>query len=246
MENPITRAIPEREHVSLSPPAAGHAAPPGWGSTSVLGLLLANLVPLVGVLGFGWDLGAIMLLFWAESGVIGFYALLRLCWVAGWSAIFLGPFFLVHFGGFMMGHLLFIYTLFIQGVNADGTVATGRDAGLTETLSDVFVPVFPALLALFLSHGISFVTNFLRQREFAGRDPADQMKEPYKRIVVMHLTIIFGGWLILALGMPTWALVLLVGLKTGVDLVAHRREHGAAAEPDPPRASPPELQDPRP
>ena len=47
--------------------------------------------------------------------------------------------------------------------------------------------------------------------------------------MVMHVTIIFGGWLILALGMPTWALVLLVGLKTAVDLAAHRKEHGGEA-----------------
>lgn len=201
--------------------------PPGWSSASVLSLLLANLVPLVGVLAFAWDLGAIMVLFWAESGIIGFYALLRLCYVAGWSAVFLGPFFLVHFGGFMVGHLLFIYTLFVQGVNADGTVAAGGDAGVLETLGGVFAPLYPALLALFLSHGISFFTNFLRRREYAGRNPADQMKEPYKRIVVMHVSIIFGGWFILTLGAPVWALVLLVGLKTGVDVVAHRREHRA-------------------
>ncbi len=206
----------------------GRSAPASWGSASVLSLLLANLVPLVGVLAFGWDLGAIMLLFWAESGIIGFYALLRLGYVAGWSAVFLGPFFLVHFGGFMVGHLLFIYTLFIQGMNADGTIAAGGDAGLMESLSTVFGPLYPALLALFLSHGISFFTNFLRRREYAGRDPAEQMKEPYKRIVVMHVSIIFGGWFILTLGAPVWALLLLVGLKTGVDVVAHRKEHRGA------------------
>jgi hypothetical protein len=235
-EHPIVDSKIETEgppatsgHADPRADAGGRRKPPGWGSTSVVALLLANLVPLVGVLGFGWDLGAIMLLFWAESGVIGFYAILRLCYVAGWSALFLGPFFVVHFGGFMVGHLIFIYTLFIQGVNAEGTIAAGADAGFTQTLTDVFVPIFPALLALFLSHGVSFVTNFLRRREYAGRDPADQMKEPYRRIVVMHITIIFGGWFILALGAPAWALVLLVGLKTGVDLAAHRREHGEKA-----------------
>lgn len=168
-----------------------------------------------------------MVLFWAESGIIGFYALLRLCWVAGWSAIFLGPFFLVHFGGFMVGHLFFIFALFIRGVEADGTVAAGADAGVLETLGDVFGPLYLGLLALFLSHGISFFTNFLRRREYAGRDPSEQMKEPYKRIVVMHVSIIFGGWFILTLGAPVWALVLLVALKTGVDVVAHRKEHGS-------------------
>ncbi|MEX2466045.1 MAG: DUF6498-containing protein [Gemmatimonadota bacterium] len=133
--------------------AGERAEPPGWSSASVLALLLANLVPLLGVLGLGWDLGEIMVLFWAESGIIGFYSLLRLCYVAGWSAIFLGPFFLAHFGGFMAGHFFFIYALFIEGVEADGTVTAGADAGVLETLGDVFGPLYPALLALFLSPG---------------------------------------------------------------------------------------------
>ena len=31
----------------------------------------------------------------------------------------------------------------------------------------------------------------------------------------MHLTLIFGGWIILLLGMPTGAVILLLVLKTG-------------------------------
>ena len=76
-----------------------------------------------------------MVLFWAESGIIGFYSLLRLCYVTGWGAIFLGPFFLVHFGGFMAVHFFFIYALFIEGVEADGTVAAGADPGVLGTMS---------------------------------------------------------------------------------------------------------------
>jgi hypothetical protein len=53
------------------------------------------------------------------------------------------------------------------------------------------------------------------------------MSEPYKRIIVMHLTIIFGGWLIMLLRSPVPALILLIALKTIVDLRAHRREHRA-------------------
>ena len=51
------------------------------------------------------------------------------------------------------------------------------------------------------------------------------MTAPYNRIMVMHLTLIFGGWIILLIGMPIGALVVLVLLKTAVDLQAHRKEH---------------------
>jgi len=51
------------------------------------------------------------------------------------------------------------------------------------------------------------------------------MAAPYKRIVIMHLTVIFGGWLVMALHSALPALVLLILLKAGTDLRAHRREH---------------------
>ena len=48
----------------------------------------------------------------------------------------------------------------------------------------------------------------------------------------MHLTLIFGGWIILLIGMPIGALVVLVLLKTAVDLRAHQREHRATRKPN--------------
>jgi len=46
--------------------------------------------------------------------------------------------------------------------------------------------------------------------------------------VVLHLTILFGGFGVQALGSPVWALLLLVGLKTAIDLYAHLKEHRPA------------------
>jgi len=51
------------------------------------------------------------------------------------------------------------------------------------------------------------------------------MGKPCGRVVVLHLTILFGGFGVQAPGSPVWALVLRVGLKTGIDLATHLREH---------------------
>jgi hypothetical protein len=85
-------------------------------------------------------------------------------------------------------------------------------------------------VALVVSHGISFYSNFLGRKEYVGRKAQEQMAEPYKRIIVLHVTIIFGGWFIMLLRSPVPALVLLIALKTAVDLRAHRREHGKNIE----------------
>ncbi len=82
-----------------------------------------------------------------------------------------------------------------------------------------------AAAALFLSHGVSFFVNFLGKEEYLTVSPDRQMTEPYSRVVVVHVTILAGGFLADSLGAPLAALILLVLLKTVMDLLAHPREH---------------------
>jgi hypothetical protein len=182
--------------------------------TSLWVLLAANAVPLLGILFLGWDLGLVMLLYWAESAVILAFSLAKLAVTAGWGALFLVPFFVVHAGLFMVVHLVFLVVLFVDEP-ASGWLSLVRDLGL-------------ALVPFVVSHGYSFWANFRRRGEsFTGH--GDVMGAFYKRIVVMHLTIIFGAFLTFSLGSPVWAVVLLVALKTAVDAGAHlleRRRHG--------------------
>ena len=192
-------------------------------SPSTLVLIFANLVPLAGVLLLGWDMGELMLLFWLESAIIGFYNVLKLAVIGKWLALAAAPFFIGHYGAFMAGHLLFIFGFFIDRPDTGAALPLAA-AGAT------FVALWPAILALFASHGFSFFHNFLGRGEYRGRTLGRQMHEPYKRIIVMHLTIIFGGFLAMALESPLPGLVLLVVLKVFSDVSAHLREHGSAGE----------------
>ena len=53
---------------------------------AVTSLVLANLIPLAGTLFFGWSSGVIMVLYWFETAVIGFYSILKLPLAQGWYA----------------------------------------------------------------------------------------------------------------------------------------------------------------
>lgn len=200
------------------------AAAPGYASLSSMALLGANLIPLLGVLFDDWNIGEVMLLFWAESAVIGFYTLCKMWKIGRWSVLFYGPFFVGHYGAFMVGHLLFIYGLF------SSEFASNVDIPVTEVLQD-FLQMAPVLLAFFISHGISYYSNFLGRQEYRGREISEQMGQPYKRIVIMHVTIIFGGFLVMALNTPLAALLLLIVLKMGADLKAHQIEHALKKPP---------------
>jgi hypothetical protein len=118
-------------------------------------------------------------------------------------------------------HGLFVFVLF------------GGSGSLFSGTGDPFARELPAwwtlaAASLFLSHGVSFVTNFLGKREYLAVSPSGQMGEPYSRVVVLHVTILASGFLIEILGTPLAALVLLVVLKTAIDLRAHLKEHRKA------------------
>jgi hypothetical protein len=208
------------------PPGAAATEPVPLTSPAALALLAANLVPLAGVLFGGWSLATVVVLFWSESAIIGFYTLLKMAVVGKWAVLFAGPFFVAHFGAFMAAHFLFIYEFFVRGIDARGPGPPALDA-----LRDLFVPLWPALAALFVSHGVSFCVNFLGRSEHDGPELSELGTAPYKRIMIMQLTIIFGGWIVIALKTPVLALVVLVLLKIAVDFHAHRRERERAATP---------------
>ena len=58
----------------------------------------------------------------------------------------------------------------------------------------------------------------------------DIMMRPYKRILLMHVAIIFGGVLITKLGSPVALLCVLILLKIALDLWLHVRSHRSANE----------------
>jgi hypothetical protein len=83
-------------------------------SIPVITLVAANLLPLWGVCFLKWDAFYIILLYWSENLAIGFYNILKI--VAAKAKhpaehifkLFLVPFFVVHYGGFMAVHGLFV------------------------------------------------------------------------------------------------------------------------------------------
>jgi hypothetical protein len=210
----------------------------------LLALLVANALPVIGVLFFGWDAFAIVLLYWSENIVLGFYNVLKMAFVkvpepgANLAKLFMIPFFIIHYGGFTAGHGVFVLAFFSQSAGmGDFNPFPGGETWpcflvfvqlLFNVIGQAILMLPPNMLfavaGLFVSHGISFGYNYFYKDERSHTSLKKLMSQPYARIVVLHIAIIFGGFLTMALGSPVGVLLILVLLKTGIDVKLHLRE----------------------
>ena len=185
-------------------------------------LIFFNLIPLIGVLFFGWNLSSIMVLYWFENVIIGFFNAVKMAKAEGTkprTRLYSGSkpitvanktssilFFIVHFGMFTLGHGIFIFALFGRGLPAISNL-------------------LPAALCLFVSHGISYAYNYINNGEYQRVAFQDLFFQPYKRVIIMHITIIVGAFIAFQFEQPTFFLVVLIVLKIGVDTIYHKKEH---------------------
>lgn len=136
--------------------------------------------------------------------------------VGGLGSFYMVPFFILHFGGFMLGHLVFIVFLTSTFPNQDFVYI--RDFAV------VFSGLKIGIISLFLSHGFSFLLNFIIKGEHRTTTIGALMTQPYGRVVMMHISIIIGGFLTMALGSSVGLLLMLVVLKTVIDAFVHLKE----------------------
>ena len=142
----------------------------------------------------------------------------QVAWQA--SKLFFIPFFTIHYGMFCAGHGFFICALLGPGgMKGDLDPFSTMSAALAKP------GMVLATIVLAASHLFSYFRNYLGRGEYRRVSPPVLMFQPYARVVILHLAILFGGFLAAGLGSPVWLLVLLVVGKTLLDLVMHLREH---------------------
>jgi hypothetical protein len=219
---------------------------------STLILIAANLLPLLGIVFWHWDAFLLLVLYWMETLVIGFWTILAVAVtpldtpaktpqgvpMRQTSRFFLVPFFIVHAGIFMSVHFMFLWSLF-----SGGWAKRVHDPADFIRVVVIATGLWVPLAALFVSRGFSFLFAIYSARKKpagpspgagGGRKPAFEdgiVNGFYSRIIVMHLTILAGGFVALALGSIA-PLVVLVALKTGIDVCMHlKNDFPDAAKP---------------
>jgi hypothetical protein len=224
------------------PPAAVPAMAVLLHPTTLL-LVAANAVPIFGVLYWGWDAFLLLMLYWMESAIIGFWTIARIAAApngamgpllinghpATNSSLAVAAFFVVHAGMFMGVHFAFLWAFF------SGNWASKVD-GPADFLNQIVIAsgLWVPLLVMFVSRGASFVFHALKPdliRRLEQRLPLRGLPPPraddsgiigsfYCRVVIMQMAIVFGGFIASLLGSLAPLLILVV-LKTALDVVLH-------------------------
>jgi len=228
----ITRVIPAGDLVHNFP---------------LISLIFANLVTIVLAILGNWDLATVMFIYWAQSIIIGIFTVISLLSAdtaalgadlqkpiderGGMEKItprfvwfytyMLAGFFTLHYGLFHWVYLNFIV-----------------ESGLFGTVNFADPDIWLSCALFFANHLYSYITYRNEGPKGAGY-VNEQFFTPYRRIIPMHLTIIFGSIVILALGVfgitsTLPVLVLFLLLKTYSDITAHLIRHYREENPDAP------------
>ncbi|QTN32855.1 hypothetical protein HZ994_11120 [Akkermansiaceae bacterium] len=227
---------------------------------SLLLLIAANLLPVGGVLLWGWSVFEIVALYWFENVIIGAFNVLKMLMAAGEPAghgggtpggseempgylrkpaqratghgikLFLIPFFTFHYGLFCFVHGMFVFVL-LGGSEGGMDMKRSPSDGIGDMISEISLRGGKwFVLAVIISHLFSFFANFIGKGEFRRTSAPALMQAPYGRIVVLHIAILFGAFVIAFLGSPVFLLLLLIAGKIILDAKLHLKSHGKPAE----------------
>ncbi|KCZ45240.1 MULTISPECIES: DUF6498-containing protein [unclassified Hyphomonas] len=186
--------------------------------------LLVDLLPIIAVIFFGWKAVPLVALYWLENLVIGAFTIFRMLGTIAANALnipialFMVPFFTVHYGMFCFGHGIFL-SAFAGGKVGDA--APGIDG--MRTLVDWALGTGPYMLwfigAIILVNAIFYLVDFIGRGDYRNTQLPVEMFAPYGRIVTLHVAIILGAGLMLAVGQPLLGVLILIILRVAFGMI---------------------------
>ncbi len=215
------------DQVSLDPAKlfASVASRPG----AVIAAVLGNLIPVYAVVQLGWDPGEILILYWLENVILGLFALSKIRasrrgekGTAGLPALFV-----LHYGVFCAGHLVFVLVLADSLAQQHGASGGGLDRAFAQAGFGW------AVLGLLVINGLSQWWDWWIPERWLTSDPRREMVAPYGRIVVLHLTLLIGTGLMVMFNAPAGTILILCLMKAVLEIVTIALKDVLSATPRP-------------
>jgi len=201
-------------------------------------LILANLVPLIGVLFFKWDHFSLLMGYWVETGVICIFTIAKLVYIYKVTfkpvILIVGISVLSTSAGFMFAHFIGIMSLFSTIPGGDGFTGLNLFKDSSTQLLTMFI-------TLCISHGYSFIYNFFGRDEkksiisLVNQTGANSSRvgnvitgDFMTRVGFTQFIIIVGVFITGITRTTLYISVIFIVLKILVDLTLHNRKHKQA------------------
>ena len=150
------------------------------------------------------------------------------------SGIFLCAFFVVHYGVFCSAHGLLLSDIlnfpvidvsegFAVYFKTFGSLFLSGAAVLASFVQAFSPFIYLGISALFLSHIVSFIENFILRGEIFDLKANNLIMRPYPQIFIMHVGLLLGAVALQRLGSPVWLLAIIVVAKIVVDSMLFRK-----------------------
>lgn len=202
-------------------------------------LIMANIIPIFGVMFYDWKFAPILILYWLETIVIIFYTALKIYFFPGYVKVVLAQPTLddqVIIPRKKAQEFQSVVNKFQNRFKLTWIIFFLLGFGIYIALTGFFIfylipehhfgnGIWAALTALFISHGISFYYDYLGKEEYKKVSPKEFMFALEKRFFIILFVIIIGGFVYNSFGNPWPALILMVFLKIFFEIKSWYIEH---------------------
>jgi hypothetical protein len=202
----------------------------------LLGLAI-DLLPIYGVIAWGWSATPLVMLYWMENIFAGVMTIPRLVisgatfgWMGMLGGAALSVFFVFHYGLFCLVHGTFLVafaTFFADPELAQsapmmdlfGMIRFGLSSGLHADW---------VLYAIVGFQVVVFLNEFIFKGEWKTSNPIAEMFAPYQRIIVLHFALFAGFGGLVLLGQPMAGVLALIVFRAVWGVMTNSKRAGVA------------------
>jgi len=183
-------------------------------------MVLSHTPPVLGAMFWDWDISTILLLYWMENVLIGFFTMLKISRCqesenysdAGHENV--ATHWPMVYGIFMAVHGFGVLLITALSIDDNTMFLTGTIIYLAKQIGWVMVAFIPLVFEQWYAYRV----DFLGEEKYNRGITKDLISRPYSRVAPMHVVIVLGGGAVALAGWVRAAPVLLmVGLHLFIE-----------------------------
>jgi hypothetical protein len=200
---------------------------------------VVDLLPIYGVIAWGWNAVPLVMIYWMENVVAGVMTIPCIVISGGTFGGFgllaggaLSLFFMFHYGLFCAVHgtFLIVFASFsLSGPDPIGNAPMMDIIGMFRFAFDSGLHVDWMIYIIAAFQVIVFLVEFIFKGEWKTTNPMAEMFAPYGRIIILHFGIFAGAGALFLLGQPMIGVLALIVFRAVWGVTSNSKRLGIEA-----------------